>query len=149
VTDRPDIGRVRTLGLPTNIDSRGALTAVESALDIPFDIKRLFYMWGVKPPFERGSHAHTETEQVIVCVAGSLGIDVSDPSSKQTYRLNDPTQGLYLPPMIWTYLYDFTPETVCLAFASTHYNQSNVIRDWDEYRRLAGGAEEAYPTDGK
>ncbi|MBM2812159.1 MAG: putative isomerase [Chloroflexi bacterium] len=70
-------------------------------------------------------------------MAGSLNIDVADPRSKRTFRLDDPAQALYLPAMIWTFLYDFTPETVCLAAASTHYDNTKVVRDWDNYRRLA------------
>jgi hypothetical protein len=137
VTNRPHIGRVRTIRLSTSSDPRGHLTAIEGAQDIPFEIKRIFYMWGVQAPFERGKHAHRDTEQLLVCVAGHLSIDLSDTRSSQTYRLDNPAEGLYVPPMIWTYLYDFTPETVCLAAASTHYDQSKVIRDWDEYRALA------------
>jgi hypothetical protein len=136
VRNRPDIRRVRTIRLSTSSDPRGNLTAIEGASDIPFDIKRLFYMWGVQAPFERGKHAHRDTEQLLVCVSGRLSIDLSDPWSSQTYHLHDPAEGLYVPPMIWTFLYDFTPETVCLAAASTHYDQSKVIRDWDQYRAL-------------
>ena len=135
----PEISRIRTLRLPTSTDPRGALTAVEGGSDIPFEIKRVFYMWGVQAPFERGKHAHTDTEQILVCVAGSLSIDFSDPLSSGTFHLSDPTEGLYVPPMIWTFLYDFTPQTVCLAVASTHYDHSKVIRSWDDYVRLANG----------
>jgi hypothetical protein len=139
---RPDLGQVRTIRLPTSVDPRGALTVVEGGVESPFEIKRLFYMWNVQPPFERGSHAHRDTEQLLICVASSLSIDLSDSHTTQTYRLDDPTVALYVPPMIWTYLYDFTPQTVCLAAASTHYDHSQVVRDWDEYRRLADPASE-------
>jgi hypothetical protein len=137
VTNRPDVGQVRTIRLSTTSDPRGNLTAIEGARDIPFEIRRLFYMWGVQSPFERGKHAHQDTEQLLICVAGRLSIDLSDPWSKQTYHLHDPGEGLYVPAMIWIHLYDFTPETVCLAAASTHYDLDKVIRDWDEYRKLA------------
>ncbi len=136
MTSRPDLGRVRTVRLPTSSDPRGFLTAIESGQDTPFEIKRVFYMWGTRAPAERGQHAHRDTEQLLVCVAGSLRIDVSDPWSMQRYHLHDPTEGLYLPPMVWTFLYDFTPETVCLAAASTHYDHTKVIRDWNEYCAL-------------
>jgi len=137
---RPSISLARIVSLPTSVDPRGALTAVEGGIDAPFEIKRLFYMWGIKEPFERGSHAHPDTEQLLICVSSSLNIDLSDGQSTQTYRLDDPTRGLYLPPMIWTYLYDFTPETVCLALASTHYEPGKVIRDWDQYCRMINRA---------
>jgi hypothetical protein len=140
VTNRPDLSRVRTIRLPTSTDPRGSLTAIEGGSDIPFEIKRLFYMWDVRAPFERGKHAHRHTHHVLVCVAGELTIDLADPDSTRTFHLHDPGEGLYVPPMLWTYLYGFTPETVCLAAASTHYEPANVIRDWDEYLRLAASA---------
>jgi len=96
-------------------------------------------MWGVKPPFERGRHAHRETEQLVICVAGSLDIDVSDVETSRSFHLDDPAQGLYIPAMIWIDLYNFTPETVCLVAASTHYDQAKVIRDRDTYCELARG----------
>ncbi len=94
-------------------------------------------MWGVQPPFERGRHAHKDTEQLVVSVAGSLDIDVSDVETTRTFHLDDPSQGLYIPAMIWIDLHNFTRETVCLVAASTHYDLSKVIRDRDEYCRLA------------
>jgi hypothetical protein len=139
VTIRPDLSRVRTIRLPTSNDPRGALTAIEGGSDIPFEIKRLFYIWGVQAPFERGKHAHRTTQQVLVCVSGHLDIDLADPTSVKTFHLEDPTEGLYVPPMLWTYLYNFTPETVCLAAASTHYDHSEVIRSWEEFCMVASG----------
>ena len=137
MSNRPDVGRVRTIRLPTSSDPRGNLTVIEGSVDTPFEVKRLFYMWGVQAPYERGRHAHQDTELVLMCIAGSLSIDLSDPTSSCTYRLEDPAEGLYIPALIWTFLYDFTPETVCLAAASTHYDPSKVLRDWDEYCRIA------------
>ncbi len=140
MTNRPDLRRVRTVRLPTSGDPRGFLTAIEGGQDTPFEIKRVFYMWGTGELAERGQHAHRDTEQLLVCVAGSLTIDVSDPWSVQTYHLHDPAEGLYLPPMVWTSLYDFTPRTVCLAAASTHYDNAKVIRDWNVYCEVVNGS---------
>lgn len=131
------LARVRMMSLPTFSDSRGMLTALEADKDVPFKIRRLFYVYNVQPPFERGGHAHPDTEQLLVCVCGSLKIDVSDPSGGRTYLLDDPSLGLYVPELVWTRLYDFTADAVCLAAASTHYGRADVIRDWGRYVELA------------
>lgn len=135
-----DLAGVRTISLRTSLDARGALTSIEGEQDIPFSIQRVFYMWGVQPPFERGGHAHPDTEQLLVSVAGALKVDLSDGRETLTCTLNDPVSGLYIPQMIWARLYDFSRETVCLAAASTHYEPSKVIRRWEDYLRLVGRA---------
>lgn len=132
------VGQARFIELPTSVDPRGALTALEGSRDIPFAIERLFYMHHVTPAFERGGHAHPDTELVLIAVAGRLTIDVSDANAKsESFLLNDPARGLYLPPLVWTRLYDFSADAVCLAAASTHYEEGKVIRDWDAYVRQA------------
>lgn len=131
------LGQARTIVLNTRAEPRGALTAIEGGLDIPFSIKRLFYMYRVVSPFERGGHAHPDTEQFLIAVAGRLKIDLADEEASQTYVLDDPSWGLYVPPMIWTRLYDFTADAVCLAAASTHYDEPKVIRDWNAYVQVA------------
>jgi hypothetical protein len=129
---------VRYIQLPTFKDSRGTLTAFEANLDIPFPIQRVFYVYDVQPPFERGGHAHLHAEQVIVCVAGSMKLDLSDGEAHtRTYELTNPTSALYVPAMIWTRLYAFTPGTVCLAGASSMYDHNEVIRSWDGFIELA------------
>lgn len=132
-----DLARVRLVPLTTSTDPRGALTAVEGGGDVPFEIRRIFYVYGVQPPYERARHAHPDTEQFLIAVAGSLTIDVADPYDTHTYHLDDPGVGLYVPAMLWIRLYDFTPDAVCLAAASTHYVPGDVIRVWDEYVRTA------------
>jgi hypothetical protein len=131
------LAAVKWIPLPTFVDPRGTLTAFEANVDAPFSIQRIFYMYDVKPPFERGGHAHVHAEHVLVCVAGTMKLDLSDPASTATYVLDSPAKGLYVPSMVWTHLYEFTPETVCLAAASNLYKDNEVIRSWDEYVRLA------------
>jgi hypothetical protein len=116
------------------------LTVLEGEVDIPFPIQRIFSVYRVQPPYERGGHAHPDTELLLMCVSGQMKVDVSDPSATQTFELNDPSYGLYVPEMIWTRLYAFTPDAVCVAAASTHYENSDVIRDWHEYLRAAGSS---------
>lgn len=134
-----DLSGVRLISLHTNADGRGSLTAIEGTIDVPFEIRRIFYVHDVQSGHERGGHAHPHTEQLLIGLGGGLSVDVCSPSAKQTYRLDDPSQGLYVPEMLWVRLYDFTPGGVCLAAASTHYANGEVIRDWDEYVRMARG----------
>ena len=131
--------RVRTIALPTFVDDRGVLTAVEGGEHIPFEVRRIFYLYGIKPPFERGGHAHPNTEQLLIAVAGRLRVDLSDGVESRTIALESPASGLYVPELIWARLYDFSTDAVCLAAASTHYDNATVIRDWDAYLR-AGAA---------
>lgn len=131
------VSRVRTVSLPTYLDPRGSLTVAEGQLEIPFEISRIFYIYGVPPGHERGGHAHPYTEQFLICVAGGLTIDVSDPVATRIFELDDPGTGLYIPEMLWVRLYDFLPGAVCLAAASSRYSVADVIRDWDEYVEAA------------
>jgi hypothetical protein len=128
---------VRWINLPSNVDQRGVLTSVESRLDIPFEIKRIFYMHHIVT--DRGGHAHKDTHQVIVAAAGTFKVDLSDGTSSQTHVFDDPTRGLYTPPMVFIHLYDFSPGAVCLVLASTHYDMSKSIRSWEAYLEAIAG----------
>jgi hypothetical protein len=131
------LNAVRWIALPSNVDARGVLTSVEGGQDIPFEIKRVFYMHHIT--IDRGGHAHTDTEQVVTAAAGSFRMDLSDGTTTQTYVLDDPTRGVYTPPMVFIRLYDFSPGTVCLVLASTHYDITKSIRSWEEYLEAVGG----------
>jgi dTDP-4-dehydrorhamnose 3,5-epimerase-like enzyme len=122
---------VRWIDLPSNVDARGVLTSIESGQDTPFEIKRLFYMHHIAT--DRGGHAHTDTEQVVVAAAGSFKMDLSDGTNTQTYILDDPTRGVYMPPMVFIKLYAFSAGAVCLVLASTHYDIKKSIRSWEDY----------------
>jgi len=127
------LGEIHWIDLPSNTDTRGVLTAIEASKDIPFEIKRVFYMHHVVD--NRAAHAHPDTDQVVIAVAGSLKMTASDGQSNQIYELNDPTRGLYVPRMIFIELTDFSAGAVCLVLANTHYEYEKVIRSWDEYLR--------------
>ena len=132
------LANARTIELPTHGDARGFLSAVEAGSDIPFDIHRIFYLYDIAEPFERGGHAHPNTEQLLICMHGTMRVDLMDGTSCETFALDRPSLGLFVPPMIGTRLYEFTPETVMLALASTHYDEPTVIRKWDQYLALLG-----------
>jgi len=132
---------VRWVELPSSVDERGVLTSIESGLDVPFEIKRIFYMHHIVT--DRGGHAHKDTHQVIVAAAGSFKVDLSDGTASRTYVFEDPARGLYTPPMVFIQLYDFSPGAVCLVLASTHYDMSRSIRSWEAYLEAIGVDREA------
>ena len=127
---------VRWVELPSNVDERGVLTSIESGQDIPFEIKRIFYMHHIIT--DRGGHAHADTEQVVTAAAGRFKMDLSDGVDTRTYVLDDPTRGVYTPPMVFIELYDFSPGAVCLVLASTHYDIEKSIRSWEAYLEAIG-----------
>ena len=123
--------------LPSNVDERGVLTSIESGSDVGFDIKRVFYMHHITA--DRGGHAHVDTDQVVIAVAGSLKMDVSDGVGTRSYELNDPKYGVYTPRMVFIRLYDFSSSAVCLVLASTHYDIAKSIRSWEDYVKAIQG----------
>ena len=133
---------VRWIEIPHVVDSRGVLTAIEAGLDIPFEIKRVFYMHGTPVGIERGGHAHRDTHQVVISVNGRFMMDLSDGIETCSYELADPNKGLYMPPMTWVRLYDFTPGAVALVLADTHYDQGKSLGTWDDFVRTAGEGEQ-------
>lgn len=133
----------RTVELNTLTDDRGSLTVAEAELEIPFAIQRVFYVHGVPAGAIRACHAHRQQEQVILPVAGSFEVIVDDGTTSSRLVLADPGRGLYVPPMIWTELRDFSAGAVCAVLASMPYRDDDYWRDYDEFRqeavRLAGG----------
>jgi hypothetical protein len=123
---------VKWLDLPHVPDDRGVLTSIESAGDVPFDIRRVFFLHGVLG--ERGAHAHRDTQQVLLAAAGAFKLHVSDGDESADYSLCDPNRALYVPPMTWVRLYDFAQSAVCLVLADTHYDDGAYIRTWEEFR---------------
>jgi len=126
---------VRWIELPHAVDERGVLTAIEAAIDIPFEITRVFYMHGTPAGVERGAHAHRDTRQIVIPIAGSFRVDLSDGAAMHSFELSDPNRGLYMPPMTWVRLYDFSPLAVCLVLADKHYDRSRSLGSWDEFVR--------------
>ena len=120
-------------------DERGNLVVAEGdGMDIPFDIKRVFYMYGSDPDIIRGQHANRQTEFVLINVSGSSKVMVDDGSSKEVIILDKPRMGLYMGPMIWKEMYDFSADSVLLVLASEHYQEQEYIRDYQEFIKEAG-----------
>ncbi len=114
-----------------NRDLRGNLIAIEGEQTIPFPIKRIFYMNKVTE--DRGGHAHMDTDQVIIAIHGSFKVTLSDGIEKQVIEFNDSEKGLFVPKLIFTELFDFSTDAVCLVLANTHYDINKSLRTWNEY----------------
>lgn len=117
-------------------DERGKLVVIEGSQNIPFDIKRVFYIYGSDSTVVRGQHANRESEFVLVNVAGTSKVMITDGKRKEIVELNKPMDGVYLPKMIWKDMYDFSPDSVLLVLASTHYDGKEYIRDYNEYLKI-------------
>ncbi len=121
-------------------DERGNLVVIEGEqMDIPFDIKRVFYIYGSDDTVVRGQHANRETEFLMVNVGGSNKVRLNNGSETAVVELNRPGMGLYLSPMVWKEMYDFSPDSVLLVLCSRHYDGKEYIRDFEEYLREIRG----------
>jgi len=125
----------RKLQFPDLGDERGKLVVAEGDMDIPFPIKRVFYIYGSDPDVVRGQHANRESEFVLINVAGSSKVMITDGTNREIVELTRPMEGVYIPKMIWKEMYDFSEDSVLLVLASTHYDGNEYIRDFDEYVR--------------
>ena len=117
-------------------DERGRLVIVEGAKDVPFEIKRIFYIYGSDRDVVRGKHANRDSEFVLINVSGTSKVMVTDGKQRQIVELIKPRQGVYLPKMVWKEMYDFSPDSVLLVLASTHYDGNEYIRDYDGYLKM-------------
>lgn len=118
-------------------DERGHLVVVEGKIDIPFDIKRIFYIYGSDDTVVRGQHANKRTEFVLINVAGQSKVRVKDGKGNEAvFALNRPHTGIYLPKMVWKDMYDFSSDSVLLCLASEHYDEEEYIRDYDEFAAI-------------
>lgn len=134
---RGPLGPVRFLPLPRINDPRGNLTFIESGRHVPFECRRVFYLYDVPGGEDRGGHAHRELQQLVIAASGSFDVSVDDGRATHTYSLNRSYNGLYLPPMVWGQLTNFSSGSVALVLASEHYEEADYYRDYDEFARVA------------
>lgn len=123
----------RIIELPKISDPRGNLTFIEGSNHIPFDIRRVYYLYDVPGGAERGGHAHKELHQLIVAMSGSFDIILDDGRGKRRFHLNRSYYGLYVCNMIWRELDNFSSGSVCMVLASILYDESDYYRDYDSY----------------
>ena len=123
-------------------DERGHLVVVEGHQDIPFDIKRIFYLYGSDKEVVRGQHANRKSEVVLINVAGTSQVKVKDGKGNEAiYSLNRPHTGIYLPKLVWKDMYDFSEDSVLLVLASEHYDPEEYIRNYDEFVEIVNTKE--------
>lgn len=132
-----NMNKVQMLEFPQRGDDRGHLVIVEGGIDVPFEIKRAFYIYGSDAEVMRGCHANRKSEFVLINVAGSSKVKVKDGEGNEAiFCLNRPHTGIYLPTMVWKEMYDFSEDSVLLVLASEHYDTEEYIRDYDEFEKI-------------
>lgn len=119
-------------------DDRGKLVVIEGNQAVPIEIKRVFYIYESDSTVVRGQHANRESEFVLINVAGNSKVRITDGHEEIIVELNRPMMGVYIPKMIWKDMYDFSSDSVLLVLASTHYNGTEYIRDYDAYLKEIG-----------
>ncbi|MGI4779706.1 MAG: sugar 3,4-ketoisomerase [Janthinobacterium lividum] len=123
------IDQCRLIEIPKISDPRGNLSFIEADRHVPFDIRRVFYLYDVPGGSERGSHAHRTLHQFIVAMSGSFDVVLDDGGVTKRFHLNRPYFGLYIAPMMWSFLDNFSSGAVCMVLASAHFTELDYIRD--------------------
>ena len=114
-------------------DTRGQLVALEQFKDIPFEIKRVYYMYDTGENVRRGYHAHQNLEQILICIHGSCKVLLDNGFERKKVFLEKPYEGLYVPNDMWREMYDFSPDAVLLVLASEYYDENDYIRDYQQF----------------
>lgn len=131
--------RVRRIEFPIVHEPRGNLSFIEGGRHVPFDIKRVYYLYDVPGGAVRGGHAHRTINQVIIALSGSFDVVLDDGKTREKVSLNRSYFGLLLPNMIWRELENFSSGAVCMVLASDFYDEGEYIRDYEEFRRQTVG----------
>jgi len=120
-------------------DDRGSLISIEQGKNIPFDIKRVYYIFGTKSNIRRGFHAHKKLKQMAICISGSCEFLFDNGKTKKTILLNSLDKGLLINDMIWHEMYNFSSDCVLMVLADDFYDESDYIRDYDEFLKVVNG----------
>ncbi len=123
----------RLLELPRIADPRGALTFIESGRQVPFEIRRVYYLYDVHAGAERGGHAHKHLEQALMALSGSFDVVLDDGIEKRRFHLDRPWQSLYICPMVWRVIDNFSGGAVCMVLASMPYDESDYYRNYQDF----------------
>lgn len=124
---------IKWIDFPALGDERGSLVALEAEKSVPFVIKRVYYIFGTKTGVSRGFHAHKKLQQVAICITGSCRIILDDGQQRSEAILNSPNKGLVIGDLIWREMHDFSKDCVLLVLASEHYDESDYIRDYNDF----------------
>lgn len=136
--------QMQVLSFPELGDERGSLVVVEGGMAIPFDIKRIFYIYGSDSEVVRGSHANLRSEFVLINVSGTSKVKVDNGYESCVVELNKPRMGLYLKNNVWKEMYDFSPDSVLLVLSNEHYDGEEYIRDYETYLEMVKRANEEH-----
>ena len=128
----------RLIDLPRINDARGNLTFIESQRHVPFEIKRVYYLYDVPGGAERAGHAHKTLHQFLIAMSGSFDVRVEDGNNDAKFHLNRSYYGLYIPPKVWREIDNFSSGSVCMALASDYFDEDDYYRDHDEFVRAVG-----------
>jgi dTDP-4-dehydrorhamnose 3,5-epimerase-like enzyme len=118
---------------PKNRSEKGSVTAINNLFEIPFEIKRVYYLYDIPGGEARGGHAHIELQQLIIAVSGSFDLVLDDSKIKKTYHLNRPYQGVLMPPGLWREIINFSSSSICLVCASHTYSEEDYIRNYQDF----------------
>ena len=130
------IDKCKIITFPEISDSRGNLSFIEEKNHIPFEIKRVYYLYDVPSGANRGGHAHSKMESVIIALSGSFNVKIDDGFKTETVFLNRPNYGLYLPPHVWKEVENFSANSIAFVLASTFYDESDYIRDYAVFKKM-------------
>lgn len=122
-------------------DERGSLVALEEFKDIPFEIKRVYYMYGTAEGVHRGFHAHKNLEQILICIHGTCKIKLDNGFEQKIVSLEKPYEGLHVKSNMWREMYDFSSDAVLMVLASEYYDESDYIRDYDTFLKMVKGSQ--------
>ena len=124
---------IEWIELPNLGDHRGSLVVAEANRNVPFSIQRLYYIFGAQPDVPRGFHAHKELQQIAFCIQGSCKMLMNNGKEKQEVLIGQPNKGLFIPPMVWHEMHGFSEDCILLVLASDHYDESDYIRNYDQF----------------
>lgn len=136
-TEKSPLDKVRILEFPKICDPRGNLSFIESARHVPFPIRRVFYIYDVPGGETRGGHAHRKCWMVLMAIAGSFEVRITDGCEEKTILLNRANKGVLIPPGLWDTMHEFTTGTVALALASENFEEEDYIRDYDKFLKYS------------
>ena len=135
-SERSITPNVELVRFPVHGDKRGSLIALEGGQDVPFEIRRVYYIYGTEQNIPRGFHAHRTLEQMLVAFSGSVTIHVEYRGNKEQILLDSPDKGLLLKGLVWREMHNFSEDCVLVTLASDHYDESDYIRDYQEFRKM-------------